>query len=636
MFSNIFTYTILVPIVAAIACFIIRVDKVRSTIVFLTGLVLMVSSVMLISQVPFSIEPEALTGLNISGFVQIADYLLLLFMLFIGIKRKNILISLLSVAQIALLTYFEFFVLKGIHSTPVLFCDNLSIIMVLIISFAGSLICIYAIPYMKNHEKHLKLKKSKQPVFFFLLLIFLGAMNGLVLCNDLLFFYFFFEITTICSFLLIGHDRNKESEKNSETALWMNSLGGLALLVGIVLIFKETGTLNIQDTVNFSGSVNKIIIPLGFICVAGFIKSAQMPFQKWLLGAMVAPTPTSALLHSSTMVKAGVYLVIRFAPAFEGTFLSTSVALCGGFTFLSAAALAVGQSNSKKVLAYSTISNLGLIFACAGINSKTAITAALLLIIFHAVSKALLFLCVGSIEQHIGSRDIEDMRGLFGEMPKTAIIISLGILTMILPPFGMLLGKWMAIESASGNLFIILMLALGSALTLVYWARWAGIIMGSDFSGEPKKEAPHVFVKLSLGAFLGASLILSFIAPLIYTNMIQTGITGSSNASYSVLGGVFSSNSGSFAVYPLSIIAFIVFAVAIVRSGVTKGEVNSTPYMSGIQGEKDGTYLGPMNKIFSVSQSNYYLTSFFGEKKISKVLSIVAGLLLLIMFGGVI
>ncbi len=121
----------------------------------------------------------------------------------------------------------------------------------------------------------------------------------------------------------------------------------------------------------------------------------------------------------------------------------------GAFSFLAGAALAVGQSNGKKVLAYSTISNLGLIFACAGINTAEAMTAAMLLLIFHAVVKALLFLSVGAIEQHIASRDIEDMRGLYAVMPLTALITVAGVLMMIMPPFGVLLSKWMAMEAAA-------------------------------------------------------------------------------------------------------------------------------------------------------------------------------------------
>ncbi|WP_284690215.1 NADH-quinone oxidoreductase subunit 5 family protein, partial [Salidesulfovibrio brasiliensis] len=350
--------------------------------------------------------------------------------------------------------------------------DNLTVIMVLIISVIGSLICLYALPYMKAHEEHQKLEMSKQPRFFLFLVLLIGVMNGLVLTNNLLWLYLFFEMTTFCSFVLIGHDENVRSPRNALRALWMGSCGGLFLLGGIVLLYLKTGSLDIQTLIATTNASPAVLFAVGLICVGGFVKAAQMPFQSWLLGAMVAPTPVSALLHSSTMVKAGVYIVLRFAPMYEGSFLSYGIALCGAFTFVACAALAIGQNNGKRILAYSTISNLGLIMACAGINTPLAITAAIMLIIFHAVSKALLFLCVGTIEQEIGSKNIEDMRGLFTRLPRTATITMIGILSMLLPPFGVLMSKWMALEAASSHLVVIILLALGSALTVVYWARW--------------------------------------------------------------------------------------------------------------------------------------------------------------------
>ncbi|HBQ27231.1 MAG TPA: oxidoreductase, partial [Syntrophomonas sp.] len=178
---------------------------------------------------------------------------------------------------------------------------------------------------------------------------------------------------------------------------------------------------------------------------------------------MVAPTPVSALLHSSTMVKAGVYLVVRMAPAYQGTYLSDLVAVAGAFTFLTASVLAVTQSNAKRVLAYSTIANLGLIIACAGINTPVAISAAIALIIFHAVSKGLLFLSTGVIEHNIGSRDIEDMGGLVDRMPVTTIIVAIGVLSMFLPPFGMLVGKWASLEASTQLPLVALMFVLASA-----------------------------------------------------------------------------------------------------------------------------------------------------------------------------
>ncbi|HCY88588.1 MAG TPA: oxidoreductase [Desulfobacteraceae bacterium] len=632
MFEILYTSLTLCPIVAALACLILPGKSTRSALVGMTGIILIASSVMLIWNGPVSSTPAFLSSAKFTTFIQIADFALLGLILYFGIKFNNRIISVLSLVQIAVLAAFELFILDG-HGAPAgLFCDNLSLIMVLLISIAGSLIVFYALPYMDYHEHHLKLTKTRQPRFFALLLLFIGAMNALVLTNDLLLFYFFFEITTLCSFLLIGHDGNKVSRENSVTALWINSIGGTALLLGTVMIYLQLHTLDIQAVIGKLQGSDAMLIPLGLLCVAGFTKAAQMPFQKWLLGAMVAPTPTSALLHSATMVKAGVYLVIRFAPAFQGTALSTAVAVCGAFTFLSAAALAIGQRNGKKVLAYSTISNLGLILACAGINTHAAITAAILLVIFHAVSKALLFLCMGSIEQHIGSRDIEDMRGLFGEMPKTAMIITMGILTMILPPFGMLLGKWMAIESAAGNLFTLLMLALGSALTVVYWARWAGILMGSDYKGESRPEHLPDMARYPLLTLLGSAIVLSISAPFIYSKMILADFTGT--AAYATTNGVMANASGSFAVIPLFMIAIGVFLFALAKSGPgKKGAKIAGPYMSGISGEENGTYVGPMNKITGSVQSNYYLSAFFGEKRLSGVVNATACALILIMIG---
>ena len=205
-------------------------------------------------------------------------------------------------------------------------------------------------------------------------------------------------------------------------------------------------------------------------------------------------------------------------PAYVDTFLSTGVAICGAFTFVTCAALAIGQSNGKKILAYSTISNLGLIICCAGINTPLALTGAVLLIVFHAVSKSLLFLCVGTIEQAIGSRDIEDMRGLYAKYPRTALITIIGILTMLLPPFGVLMGKWMAIEAgADTNIFVVTMLALGSALTVVYWARWGGSLMSTREEGAtPESQAMLTRLPLMLlcggcsGPVCGFSVDLQF------------------------------------------------------------------------------------------------------------------------------
>ena len=415
---------VLAPFGGAVMCAVLGAQRaLRSAIVLTTGAVLILSAVALAPAVPFRLSADSLFGLNLHRVVQAADALLLLIILYYGLKHKRLLIVGLALAQLALVSWLEFFMVKGPLPTERILCDHLSLLMVLIISIVGSIICFQAIPYMHNHEHHYHTPKTRQPRFFFVMLLFLGGMNGLVLFNDLTFVYFFFEITTVCSFLLIGHDRTTIATQNALRALWMNSIGGTAFVLGIIAAYRETGSLQLQSILSAGGGGSGVyLLALALLCLAAFVKSAQFPFQSWLLGAMVAPTPVSALLHSSTMVKVGVYLVLRLAPGFTGTLLSDSVAVFGAFSFLAGAALAVGQSNGKKVLAYSTISNLGLIFACAGLNTAEAVTAAMLLLLFHAVVKAMLFLSVGAIEQHIASRDIEDMRGLYAVMPLTALI----------------------------------------------------------------------------------------------------------------------------------------------------------------------------------------------------------------------
>jgi ech hydrogenase subunit A len=629
------TILVVLPFLAAIVCYLIRSRTIRSGVVLITGALLIISSVGLIPRTPFSLSPQPFGGVSPRVMVQVLDFLLLLIILYFGFKHRHIVIKALALLQIVLLLYLEFFLVQDQPETAVLYCDHLALVLVLIVSIVGALICFQAIPYMKNHEQHLQLKRSRQPRFFFVMMLFLGAMNGLILSNDMTFLYFFFELTTLCSFLLIAHDRTDVAVKNAVRALWMNSLAGAAFIVALIGLYSSTGTLELQQILTSARPASVFfLLSLALFSFAAFIKSAQFPFQSWLLGAMVAPTPVSALLHSSTMVKVGVYLVLRLAPAINSTFLSQCIAVFGGFSFLCAAALAVGQSNGKKVLAYSTVSNLGLIFACAGLNSAQAITAAVLLIAFHAMIKALLFLCVGVIEQHIASRDIEDMRGLYADMPVTALITVMGVIMMIMPPFGVLLSKWMAMEAAAQNIYVIIPIVLGSALTVMYWARWAGTLMGDPFAGRFKPERQPLLTWGALGSLCMGAGLLSTVAPWLYLQMIVPDLSRQYLPPYAVHNGILENASGVFAVLPLSLVAALGFAVAILAvKRATKARVVK-PYLSGVQTAESGVFTGPMNQPVKAEAKNYYLSSIFGEKKLTTWINLGAGVLLTLMVGG--
>jgi len=582
----------------------------------------------------------------------ILDLGLLCVILYIGWQRRHqILLYLASIQLVGLLLMEYLMHSKGDMAAPAFVVDSLSATLVLVISVVGSIIIYYALAYMRVHEEHLHLEVSKQPRFFAVMLLFLGAMNGLVLSDDLSWLFLFWEVTTISSFLLISHDGTEVADRNATRALWMSTAGGVAFVFALLYLLQTSGTFSLialkeRLTVLNEIKPDLILVPLAALCFAACTKSALLPFQSWLTGAMVAPTPVSALLHSSTMVKAGVYLVLRLSPLYQGTFVSSIVAFVGAFTFIAAAALAAGQSNGKKILAYSTISNLGLIFACAGINTSASLTAGMMLLIFHAVSKALLFLCVGSIEQRIGSRDIEDMRGLFKVMPKTALITTFGILTMMLPPFGMLLAKWMslesAVETAMGMPLLVGMLAMGSAITVLFWARWAGILIGS---AEPRLRVPYEHqdqpTSFALSSLGWMAAIFSFFSPLLYVWLVKPVVvtmTGpASPLLYETSLQGIGNSYGLFAIYP--IYAIIAFGFWYAWRQTSKNDVAGTtlPYMGGMQatqGDQVG-FIGPMKGFVEAKSSNYYLENLFGEDKVSRPFNLVAIALLIILLGGV-
>jgi ech hydrogenase subunit A len=523
---------VLSPAFLGLFVYFVRTKWSRKGIVTATGWVLSLSALALfglgtVRRETIAFSPQPVFDLPWDTVIMGADALLMLALVIIGFAIRKPLVVLLTLLQAAAIATVE---LAGPHGTigassgsasgnhPAMYIDWLTIIMVMIVSVIGSIVAVYGLPYMKEHEKHAGIPESssKRPRFFLTILVFLGAMNGLVLSDNLLWLFFFWEVTTLCSYLLIRHDGTPEALANAYRALWINMLGGVAFAGGLLILARNVGTVSIQGIVQAQAAGpgdSATMLGLALLCVAGFTKAAQMPFHSWLLGAMVAPTPVSALLHSSTMVKAGVYLIARLAPAFYSTGMSEVIAVAGGFTFAAAAFLAIGQTNAKKVLAYSTISNLGLIIACAGLNTPLSMAAAVMLLIFHAISKALLFMAAGVVEHGIWSRDIEDMQGLVSRMPLTTLTMVIGILSMLLPPFGVLIAKLAAIEASAHMPATLLLLVMGSTLTVVFWTKWTGRLLAADPSVVfPRIEHLHSMyfvplLMLTLGA-VGFSLMV--------------------------------------------------------------------------------------------------------------------------------
>jgi ech hydrogenase subunit A len=653
--SLLLALAILLPAFSAILCYVIKKPIVRNVIVVLSALTMFgvaggFLNLMANSEGGRIIITNAEMPFNIGLIIKVLDIALLVYVGYIGIKLKKPLVVVLSLLQLIPMVIFESQIFSAVKEPEVAFAiDNLSLIMILLISIIGPIITVFAMGYMKKHEQHLHLEKSRQPRFFMILFAFLGAMNALVMTNDLTWMYFFWEVTTLCSFLLISHDGNELAVKNAVRALWINLLGGVAFVAGMILIYNAKGTLSIEDILKVQSPADftgLIPVALGLLCFAGFTKSAQFPFQSWLLGAMVAPTPVSALLHSSTMVKAGVYLVVRLSPAFAGTLLGNMVAVAGGFTFVAASAIAISQRNGKRVLAYSTIANLGLIICCAGIGSYIALGAAVLLMVFHAVSKGLLFLCVGTIEQGIGSRDIEDMQGLMKRMPFTGVITVVGMISMLLPPFGVLMTKWLAIEAAVQLPLVLVLLILGSAFTVVFWSKWIGIILTMSYKTKYYMEKLSFSIRSSLVLLLTGVIAASvgvaqffnyFVAPYLDSLKIDSGAALEGNS-----GGLwlFSSNGimGSFSGMPLFLIIVGIMLTIPYLLSITKPESVKPPYLCGENTDdlRGIEFMSPGDKVENVVVHNYYLKAAFGEERLTLWTNVAAVALILIMFGVVI
>ena len=529
--------------------------------------------------------------------------------------------------------WFELTTGHHVHVVNNLYIDRLSIIMVLIIGIIGSLICVYALPYMKDFQHHHHGEKDRRPWFFFLLFLFLAAMFGIVVSNNLVWLYFFWEITTLCSFFLIGYTKTQEAINNSFRALIFNLVGGLAFVLAIVVLGTFYQTLELSTMILFGTMGYSVVLPAALLAFAGITKAAQMPFSSWLLGAMVAPTPTSALLHSSTMVKAGVFLIIKLSPVLGWNMAGIMTMMVGGITFLFASFAAISQSNAKRVLAYSTVANLGLIVACAGIGTYAAVWAAIMLVIFHAITKSLLFLCVGTAEHNIGSRDIEDMDGLFGRMPRLATFMIVGISGMFLAPLGMLVSKWAAMTAFidSGNILLVAIICFGSAATAFYWTKWLGKMTAIMARRENIQDHVHKEEWVVLGTLTGMTIIAIMIFPVISSGILVPYLVN-------VFAGVDAASLLSGNMFIMTAMLALVVLLPILFFGKTNKKIVPI-YLSGANVGDDLRFTDSFQQPKEVSLKNWYMEDYFGEVKMSRYGNIASAVVIIavmaMMLGGV-
>jgi len=374
--------------------------------------------------------------------------------------------------------------------------DGLSLLFSLMITGIGFLVFIYTSSYLKNH-KYLDR-------FYGYLSMFMAAMLGLVLSDNLISLFVFWELTSITSFFLIGFNNTSEaSRKSAITALAITGIGGLSLLVGGLFLGSITGTFSIAEMLSMNPEIAAnpyYTIVVVLIFGAAFTKSAQFPFHFWLPGAMKAPTPVSTYLHSATMVKAGIYLLLRLTPVLgDHEFWNTTLVTVGAITMVYSAIHTLFRTDLKGILAYSTISALGILVFLIGQGTVNALTAAAVFIIVHALYKATLFLVTGIIDHQAGTRDTTILRGLRKVLLPVAIAGFLAAISSAgIPPTIGFIGKELTYESTFhfGNVAILFMvLIVITKILLLYAGFVAGI---KPFTGA----LPERFEKMKKPSFL--------------------------------------------------------------------------------------------------------------------------------------
>jgi len=378
--------------------------------------------------------------------------------------------------------------------------DGLSLTFALMISLIGTAVMVYAGGYLRGDRQ--------APRFFLLLSSFMAAMLGVVLADDLITLFVFWELTSLTSYFLIGYTHEAEtSREGALQGLLITASGGLAMLAGFLVLGVQAGTFRISEILADPAALtaSPAYLPaLALLALGAFTKSAQFPFHVWLPNAMAAPTPVSAYLHSATMVKAGVYLLARVAPGMGGTpAWFWLLAVAGTATMVAAAVLALLQRDAKRLLAYSTLIALGALVTLLGVGGEFGAKAALTFMVAHALYKAPLFMVAGNVDLQAGTRDITRLSGLGRRMPISwAIALAAAVSAAGLPPLLGFVGKELAYEALLDVRWALLGMILASAalLTIAWLVAW------KPFAGR-ELQAPRNGGEAPLSMWIGPALL---------------------------------------------------------------------------------------------------------------------------------
>jgi proton-translocating NADH-quinone oxidoreductase chain N len=400
----------------------------------------------------------------------------------------------------------------------VLVIDPLSVFMSIVSSFVGFLIIVYSVGYIRHEEN--------QNEYYLMVVLFIGSMMGLVFSANLVFMYLFWEIIAICCWRLIGFYRVREHVRRADKAFLITFFGAVVMLLGFILIYNQTGTFDLTEMRGtlISGTAVALIL------FGMFSKSATIPLHTWLPDAGVAPTTVTALLHAAVLVKIGVYAYARlFLYAFQVPDVwQQIIPVVAVVSSLVAAAAAIVETDIKRILAYSTVSQIGYIFLGFSMANPAGISGSLLFILMHGLAKAGLFLCAGIVIHATHKKDIREMGGLIRTMPITAFSFLFCAFSVIgIPPFGGFFSKFLVIMGTlnAGQTWLAATALFTAVLTMVYLLK----VFSMVFLGEAKDPAPEKtpvmvgVVALLAGLSFAAGLLVSY--PMKLVNIATTHIS---------------------------------------------------------------------------------------------------------------
>lgn len=368
-----------------------------------------------------------------------------------------------------------------------LLADNLAVFMACVSSLISAIIVLFSFGYISHYDN--------QNEYYCMVTLFLGAMMGLVFSANLILMYVFWEITAITSWRLIGFFRDKAYVFKADKAFLVTVFGSLVMLIGFISIFQQAGSFDLPLIKEAYRAQVISNLTVGLILAGILSKSATLPFQSWLPDAGVAPSPVTALLHAAVLVKIGVYVFARiFIVNITPDILwHTVLPLIAGISAIVAAGAALIEIDLKRIIAYSTISQIGFIFFGLSIGNDLAILGALLYILMHGLAKAGLFLCAGIIEQNTKTKDITKLGGLISTMPFTGVaFLACALSVMGIPPFGGFFSKYLVFSGAlaSERLWVVLIYLICAFMTIIYLFRVFNMIFLGKVNIEAKESSP--------------------------------------------------------------------------------------------------------------------------------------------------